>query len=206
MTLGPKQLAQAKKMMNDPTAMLDMEPVLAILNVIANVETSLQESAGRAAIAHDVDSEIEVHDVEERVEMLRAGLQASMTGTIPQTWVKYCSDLENAEEAAEFANIDAEDWEQQCDEWATKWRDSGLEGTDEQLAEAHIRQRYDVDKATFEETVVEWEEARAKEALEEMLAGPMEDVVEQVDAVAEEGDPPEKYPPTSGDDVEDVDG
>lgn len=182
---GKMQMMQ--KMMSDPAAFVDTEMMQGITLLLAQEEEQLQESVAALVEAADTDVGVDVEDPEARSGQLRAGLKAMVNGDIPATWVRTQSDvdLEHVDEAAEFANADPDDWQAQCQEWAERWRENGLEGTDAELADAHIRSRYGVTKATFEDVVVEWDADRVDATLRELLVGPIEDVQDQIDAVTE---------------------
>lgn len=182
---GKMQMMQ--KMMSDPAAFVDTEMMQGITLLLAQEEEQLQESVADLVEAADADADVDVRDPEARSGQLRAGLKAIVNGNVPATWVRIQEviDLEHVDEAAEFANADADEWQAQCREWAERWRENGLEGTDEELADAHIRSRYGVTKATFERVVVEWDDERVDSTLRDLLAGPIEDLQDQIDAVTE---------------------
>lgn len=182
---GKMQMMQ--KMMSDPAGFLDTEMMQGLTLLLAQEEAALQESVADLVNAADVDVDVQVAEPDERAEQLRAGLKAVVSGTVPETWVRHFADaeLDHVDEAVEFANADADEWDEQCREWAQRWRENDLEGTDAELSEAHIRTRFGVSRDEFEELVVEWDEERVNSALREMLAGPIEATQAEIDAVTE---------------------
>lgn len=179
------KIQMMQQMMSDPSGFVDTKPMRGITMLLAQEEEQLQEAVAELVEATGADLDVDVHDSEERSERLRAGLKGMVNGDVPGAWVAHETDLEHADEAAEFASADVDEWTEQCAEWAERWRDSGLEGTDAELADAHIRSRYGVTKAAFEELVVEWDDDRVNDALRSMLAGPIEEATEQIEQAAE---------------------
>lgn len=178
--IGGEKAALVSQLMQDPSGFVDTKPMQAITLLLAEEEEQLQEAVADLVDAAEADLDVDVHDPAERAEQLRAGLKGMVTSDIPATWVRQTAPIENADEAAQYAGVDADGWGEQCATWAQRWRDNDLEGTDAELADAHIRSRYGVTKAEFEAVVVEWDGDRTSRALRDMLAGPIETAQDRI--------------------------
>ena len=163
--MGDKgKVAMARRMLNN-------EQAEAVFRIVSTVERALTASVKEQHDALGIDEIGALPDPEDRAEELHQLAIAKVNGRFPAFAVEnqYGSRLENAEEAAEFAALDVDEWEEQKAEWADRYRSQGVEGTDEELAEAHIRARYDVDMATFETLVVDWSDDREARELERIV-------------------------------------
>jgi hypothetical protein len=171
-----------QQMMQDPAGFVDTKPMQGLTLLLAQEEEQLQEAVDELVETPGADVAVDVVDPEDRSGQLRAGLKAVVNGDVPEQWVREYAALEHADEAAQYAGAHDDAWQGQCAEWAERWRENGLEGTDAELAEAFIRSRYGVPKDEFEAVVVEWDDDREKDALRQLLAGPLEDAQEQIRA------------------------
>lgn len=111
-----------------------------------------------------------------RAEQLRDGLMALAESDFPafhvrQVFETYADDdtTKGAAEAMAYADMTADEFEDEKAAWAEGWRERGLEGTDEELASAHVTTRYGLELATFQRYVVGC--ANDGDALETFLGG-----------------------------------
>lgn len=163
--MGDKGMAAMAKQI------LKSEGGKAMFSIITGAERGLVASVKEQHDALGIDEIGALPDSEDRAEELYQLALAKVNGRFPAFAVEnqYGSRLDNAEEAAEFAALDVDEWEEQKAEWADRYRSQGVEGTDEELAEAHVRARYDVDMATFETLVVDWSDDREARELERIV-------------------------------------
>ncbi|QFU83385.1 hypothetical protein [Natronorubrum aibiense] len=164
----------------------------AFLSIVAHRERRIMEAV--ADLQEAVDADIEqlegLPSVDDRVEQIRSMALAMIDESLPSWYVQEAMDLENAEEAAQYADLTAEEWETTKETWADRYREQGIEGSVDELATAHIRARFDVDDLeTFRQAVIEWPDDRQRAVLEEALAGGLEmaeqgirDVTDAVDS------------------------
>lgn len=157
----------------------------AILSIVTTVERRLL-----AAVADQHDAlglaGIEVPDPEVRAERLRDLWMAQFEGRFPAFWVEHYAPVENPGEAAQYADLDAGEWETTVGEWADRYRRQDVTGTDVELAGAHTKARYGVPFEEFERVVVEWPEERPGEELQDVVAGPVERAISGVEQATDE--------------------
>lgn len=161
---------------------LESDAADALLSILTTVERRLVAAVVEQHDLLGVDGIDEVPDPDERRERLRALWEAKMSGAFPAFWVEHYSDLENAGEAAQFADEAAEEWETTKGEWAARYRRQSMEGSDEELANAHTRARYGVPLDEFERVVIEWPDDRHGDELQAVIAGPVVAAIEGIEA------------------------
>lgn len=117
-------------------------------------------------------------DVEARAEQLIDGLMALMEGSFPAFYAEQYIDThadDNAklppEKARRYADLSADEWEEQKSDWADGWRNEGLEGTDDELARAHVTTRFGVSLEAFAQYVVTWGTGTQADRMEEFFGG-----------------------------------
>lgn len=157
----------------------------AMLGVLTTVEHRLLEAVADQHDALDLAA-VGVPEPEARADRLRELWLAQFEGRFPAFWVEHYADLENPEEAAQFADLDAEEWETTKAEWADRYRRNGMDlDDDDELAAAHTTARYGVTLAEFEQVVVEWPEDRQGEELQDVIAGPVERAISGIEAATD---------------------
>ena len=161
----------------------------AFLSIVAHRERRIMEAV--ADLQESVDADVDVVEgvpsVDDRVEQIRSMALAMIDESLPSWYVQEAMDLENAEEAAQYADLTADEWETTKETWADRYREQGIEGDVDELATAHVRARFDVDDLeTFREGVVEWPDDRQRAVLEEALAGGLEMAEQGIEDVTEE--------------------
>lgn len=131
-------------------------------------------------------------DQEERVQQLCDALASKLKGDPWGAWADhYAPDGLEADAAAEYAHMTDEEWQQQCERWADRYRemeDVATDGmSDEELVRAHVRTTFGVDLEAFVMDVVEWRPARLYEVA---VTGPMQEHRDVLEALADaaEGD------------------
>ncbi|WP_455448603.1 hypothetical protein [Natrinema thermotolerans] len=164
----------------------------AFLSIVAHRERRIMEAVVDLQEAADADIDVieGVPSVDDRVEQIRSMALAMIDESLPEWYVQEAMDLENAEEAAQYADQTEEEWQETKETWADRYREQGIEGGVDELATAHVRTRFDVDDLeTFRQAVVEWPNERQQAVLEEALAGGLEmaeqgirDVTDAVDS------------------------
>ncbi|WP_049902106.1 hypothetical protein [Natrinema sp. J7-1] len=162
----------------------------AFLSIVAHRERRIMEAGAdlQEAAGDDIDPLEGLPSVEDRVGQIRSMALAMIDGSLPSWYVtEAMHDLENAEEAAQYADQTAEEWQGTKETWAERYREQGIEGGVDELATAHVRARFDVDDLeTFREAVVEWSDERRQAVLEEALAGGLEMAEQGIYQVAED--------------------
>ncbi|MFA9415168.1 hypothetical protein [Natrinema sp. HArc-T2] len=161
----------------------------AFLSIVAHRERRIMEAVVDLQEATDADIDVieGVPSVDDRVEQIRSMALAMIDESLPEWYITEAMDLENAEEAAQYADLTADEWETTKETWADRYREQGIEGDVDELATAHVRARFDVDDLeTFREGVVEWPDDRQRAVLEEALAGGLEMAEQGIEDVTEE--------------------
>lgn len=142
-----------------------------LLAVIAHRERRLCEKVRRLEEEHGLAVTDDLPDVEERVDQMQGFALAALDDETHEWYLREMAGLENVETAVEHAGKDADAWEETMAGWASVYRENGKEGTDRELADLHTRARHDVGLETFERLIVEWDDERERQLVEEVLAG-----------------------------------
>nr|WP_245800514.1 hypothetical protein [Natrinema saccharevitans] len=162
----------------------------AFLSIVAHRERRIMEAVAdlQEAAGDDIEPIEGLPTVDDRVGQIRSMALAMIDGSLPSWYVtEAMHDLENAEEAAQYADQTAEEWQETKETWADRYREQGIEGGVDELATAHVRARFDVDDLeTFREAVIEWSDERRQAVLEEALAGGLEMAEQGIYEVAED--------------------
>lgn len=82
-----------------------------------------------------------------RSAQVREALKAIIRGDIPEYWVRTYAPVSNAEEAAQYAGLDEDEWREVQAGWAELYRDRGIDGETGELVSQHIQTRYGVGRA-----------------------------------------------------------
>lgn len=159
----------------------------AVLDVATTTETQLLSELQRTHDLLGLDGLEGVPDPDDRRAQLRQMWLAMIEGRFPEWWVEHCCPrLENPAEAAQYADLSDEEWQEQKAEWAERYRNNDVDGDDDELAEAHIRHRYDVSLRTFRHLVVTWPEGRIADELERVAAAGVQTAYEGLERVNDE--------------------
>ncbi|WP_435349007.1 hypothetical protein [Haloarchaeobius sp. HRN-SO-5] len=181
--------------------MLDSRMGTAMLDIVARAEHELVSSVIDLQEAADLADDHRIQSLptpEDRKAQIRQVVAAKLDGRFPQWWVANCSGLDNADEAAEKADID--DWQAQKERWADLLRENGTDGDTDQLAASYVRSRYGCTLDEFEQVVVEWpenaegENSREAEAMKAVVAAGVSEAnqgIQRVTATLQEGEPDE---------------
>ncbi|WP_232703144.1 hypothetical protein [Halobacterium wangiae] len=134
----------------------------ALATVVARREASQLRLAQRLAEASDAEVSVDaVADVEERADQLEAMAEAAATQDL-EGWYfgEFAPDhLDNPEQAAQYAGLDGDAWENQIAAWATAYRSQSPEAEsfeDRELAGIHVENEFGVPLEEFEQNVVDW--------------------------------------------------
>lgn len=144
-----------------------------VTSQVVSVDEQAFEKADEAEVNEDGLEPIEgLPSVDDRVEQIRSMALAMIDDSLPSWYVEEAIDIDNADEAAQYADLSNQEWQTTKETWADRYREQGVEAGVDELAKAHIRTRFDVDDfETFCEAVVEWPNERQQAVLEEALAG-----------------------------------
>lgn len=154
--------------------LLKSEKGAAALSILVEAEQTLIASVLEQHETLGI-TEIDTSDLpskDDRVSQLQAVALAKIEGRFPAHFVETYFDgrLDHASEAAQFADLDDDEWTAKKAEWAASLRDQGVDGGDEELARAHARTRYGIDLDEFEALVVNWPDGRETDELKGILA------------------------------------
>mgnify|MGYP000321383693 CR=1 FL=1 len=178
-----------KQMVSNPE---ENEQIRAYASIVAGIERDHREKMRDHAEALGVDpSEVgldEPPDTEERVTALAKAVGAHVVGDAWGLYVDQLApdELQNTDRAAEFAAIDADEWDAQIEEWAEGFRDRAgdavADRTDRDLAGVHVEETFGVPLDVFEEEVVEFEPGRV---FQQVAAGPIETGIDAIGDLTE---------------------
>jgi len=140
---------------------------------VVSVDEQAFEKADEAEVNEDGLEPIEgLPSVDDRVEQNPLDGARDDRRLASPWYVEEAIDIDNADEAAQYADLSNQEWQTTKETWADRYREQGVEAGVDELAKAHIRTRFDVDDfETFCEAVVEWPNERQQAVLEEALAG-----------------------------------
>lgn len=164
-----------------------------LADTIARLEHQQSEAVLRLAEAADHSIDGGVVNVEERREQLLEVADAVSNDALAEWWFAQMDsdEMENAEKAAQYAGMGlGEDWAEQQFDWHMQHyrldtvdnppTDTSDERTREVAAE-HVQSVYGVSLPVFESEVVEWS---AGEAMQQVLAGPIQQHTKAIDQIA----------------------
>lgn len=146
---------------------------------------AMAEALGADPDALDLD---EPPTEEERVSQIVDAFVARQTGDLWTLYIDHVApdDLENTDRAKEFADVDADEWADQIETWAEKYRDRAgdavADQTDRELADVYTRETFGLGLDEFEAEVVNSDPARL---LQKLMSGPIETNTEAVWTLAE---------------------
>jgi|AntRauTorcE11897_2_1112592.scaffolds.fasta_scaffold01126_10 hypothetical protein len=159
---------------------------------LAAMERDQREAMRTLAEAADADPDAlgldEPPATEERVSQLVDAIVAQQTGNLWGLYVDHVApeELENADHAEKFASVGADEWADQIETWAEKYRDRAgdavADQTDRELADIYTRETFGLGLDEFEAEVVDRDPARL---LQSLVAGPIETHTEGIRALAE---------------------
>jgi len=178
---GGKEVMQRKMVKK----FLQSDAAEAVLSILTQTEERLLAAVVDQHEVLGLEGAGEVPDPDQRAGTLRELWLAKVEGRFPEWWVEHYADLENRKEAAQFAAASSEEWATTKEEWADRLRRNGLEGTDDELADGHVRRRYGVPLAEFKRQVVDWPDEREAEELQDVIAGPVERAISGVEAATD---------------------
>ncbi len=163
------------KQMADPT---DNEQFQALAGAFVTLELDQRRRLQELTEALDEDPEDlgieQLDEKQDRIDELLAGITARMNDDPWGMWVQHLApeDLQNPDRASQYAGLEEDEWQEEIEDWAQRYRDApdhDTEGmTDRDLAAAHVYQVFGLSLKEFEREVVAW---RPGEAYEEAFAG-----------------------------------
>lgn len=180
-----KRLKQTMEMVKNPG---ESEMMQALATVIATHEHEQIERVEELHDAVGIEGIERTRDVDDRKEQLLGLIEAMAGGDIGSYWLDEVASehIENADDAAPYLGMEADDWEQQIEQWAEQYRqrsDEAADYTDRELADTHVSSKWGVSLGEFEEEIIDW---TAGEALETMLSGNLKAVSTGIEAATEE--------------------
>lgn len=165
--------------------LVESEAIEELCRVIATMER--RQLAAVADLHEELDVAMidDLPDVEERREELQVLIRALMGGDLQEVFLERI-DLPS-EEVEPYLGLDDGEWQAQIEEWAQRYRSQApgaVQGrTDRDLARQHVRNKWDVDLATFEAMIVGFDPA---ETAELVFTGNMQTVRQGIERATEE--------------------
>lgn len=161
-----------------------------LTTVWADKEGGLATSANRLLEAVDAPDEltVEVGSVESRSQAMRAAAEAILSGNLERHYLAEYTPVENAERAVRYVGMDADEWADVRSGWVEAFHERApqTKGEDDAyLVERHLQSQFGVDRDTFEELVVGWDDEATQAAMREILLGPLDDVQAAIDQATE---------------------
>lgn len=152
-----------------------------LLQFYAEREQRLLGAARAVAQSHETNlanvPEYSDERVSERTDELTDGLFALVEGDFSEFFADLYvasaadADAKTPDRATAYADLTPDEWREQKTKWADGWREQGLEGTDDELATAHITTQFGIPKQAFYDVVVDWSDDAHGRKLEYFFGG-----------------------------------
>lgn len=170
--IGNEMMAQQLLNRVDPA---DLGIVQGLVAGLAEIERAQADALRELSASADVEIDVDVPDPDAREQLLLDGIEAATDGRAVEWWLRERHGFEDATAAAEYAEMDAEQWNDQISRWAEFYRSEGYGdgATDSELAERHVQQAFGVGLDAFERDVVNLDRQRV---VRELLAGNLEGI------------------------------
>lgn len=138
----------------------DSEEVRAVAAALAGLERDLHEAIQDHYEALGVDPPADREAPEERIDQLQRLVDHHLRDDL---WGYFVAEqapegLQNPAEAERYAGLEAAAWNRILEEWVAEASGTENEAADggESIADRVVRERFGLDRATFEEQVVGW--------------------------------------------------
>lgn len=169
----------AKSLLNDDLA-------VALTTVWGGIEEELTESVNGLHDALETGKGLDVPDPDESSQRLRDGAEAVLAGDLEEHYLQEYTPVENAERATKYVGMKG-NFGDAIGKWVEEYRERGVTDMDrDEITEAHIQRQFGVDRETFEDLVVGWDDETTEDAMREILLGPLDDVRDAIDQATEE--------------------
>lgn len=162
-----------KKMKKVARKLLESEQGKVALRILTTAEHALLQSVREQREAMGLDGDLEdLPSGDDRAEQIRQLALAAIADEFPRHYVEtYLGHrLDLVDEAAEYADIDEDEWTDQKQRWADDLRDEGATGSDDDLAARFVEMRYGVPIEDFYRQVVDWPDGREAQEIENIVA------------------------------------
>jgi len=180
-----QKMKQVAEMARNPG---ESEQVRALVSIIATLEHRQIEQVEQLHEAVGIDGIERTKSQEDREDQLIELIEALASGDLKSWWFEQVAadQLENPEDAKAYADLDADEWEEQKERWADGYRSKtsmAEDYSDEDLARLHVENTFGVSLDEFEREVVEWS---GGEALESVLASNFKSVEKGIETATAE--------------------
>ncbi|QSG06461.1 hypothetical protein [Halapricum desulfuricans] len=177
-----------KKMKKMARKLLESEQGKVALQILTTAERTLLQSVREQREAMGLDGDLdELPSKEDRAEQIRQLALAAIADEVPRHYVEtYLRDrLDHVDEAAEYADLDEDEWVAQKERWADQLRAQGATGSDEALAARFVEMRYDVPIEEFYQFIVDWPESREAQEIEAIVTSGLKSANQTINAHTE---------------------
>lgn len=157
----------------------------ALTTVWAEKERSLAETVNGLQAATNNPRDLPETNPEDRAEDIRDAAAAIMAGDLQEHYLRHYTPVENPDRAVQYLGLDPEDWSRTRAKWVEKFTEAGVDADAYDIVEAHINRQFGVDRDTFEDLVVGWDDETTERAMREMLLGPLDDIEDAIQEATE---------------------
>jgi hypothetical protein len=158
------------------------EPLLA---VVAHREKRLVEHVQALHDELGIDEIEDIPDPDDRVAQMQSFALAKLDGSAHEWYLREMLGADNVDEATTHVGKPLDAWDETMSGWADFYRDEGMEGSDRELAEAHVRTHFDLTLDQFETYVVEWDQEDERELVEDVLVAGVNTAEEGIETATE---------------------
>jgi hypothetical protein len=167
---GVSKIRQLQQMAQNPR---ESEMARSFASILARYEHDLLDSVANLHRALELDEPLTVDQTpDERVEKLLDVAEAAAGGDFETFWFGEVAGFENPEEVADFVGFSEEEWRDQIDTWADRYRSKAPEefeeDSDREIAAWHVEGEFGVPLEEFEREVVGYSR---RDALKSALGG-----------------------------------
>ena len=167
---GVSKIRQLQQMAQNPR---ESEMAQSFASILARYEHDLLDSVAALHRALEVDDPLTVDQTpEERVEKLLDVAEAAAGGDFERFWFGEVAGFENPDKVADFTGFGDEEWRDQIETWADRYRSKApeefAEDSDREIAAWHVEGEFCVPLAEFEREVVGYSR---RDALKSALGG-----------------------------------
>lgn len=168
--LGMGRLRKLQQMAQNPK---ESEMARSFASIVAQYEHDLLDAVESLHDAQGIEEGVTVDQTpEQRVEVLLDLADAASSGDFETYWFGEVAGFDNPEDVAAFAGLTSEEWDDQIQTWADRYRQKApeefREKSDREIAAWHVEGEFGVPLEEFEREVVEY--AR-RDALKAAVAG-----------------------------------
>lgn len=167
--------------------MLNGEAGDILTGLIAAKEISMLRAVADLHDEMGIEHIEQIPEKEERKEQMKALVEALISGDIPGFWFEQIGqeNLENADAARDYLDLEADEWRQKCDLLVKQYRKQGDERPRSEIVTDYINRQFGVSVGWFVSHVVVWNRDMNRNVAQMFLLGNFNGVEQGIRIAAE---------------------